>query len=247
MCKILSVLLIIFSSVLNAGALTVVPFVHSFDPEDKNEKTFQYYVENKTDNFLAFEISVFRRKLDRKGNDILERDTESFLVRPSQIIIPPRSYRNVKVKWKGNKEFEKNPGKEQAFRVVMTQFPVNLSRKKEKEQQASIQVVYVIKTSLYATPKTAKSDLKIVSKEGNVIVLKNEGNRRAELRRSNLMIDNEKITDLVESSDVDTVVMAGDIREYTKKKKTKLMKRTADRNIHQSAKKRKLMKGSADK
>ena len=69
MCKILSVLLVIFSTVLNAEALTVVPFVHSFDPEDKNEKTFQYYVENKTDDFLAFEISVFRRKLDKNGKD----------------------------------------------------------------------------------------------------------------------------------------------------------------------------------
>ena len=107
MYKILSILAFIFLATLNAEALTVVPFVHSFDPEDKNEKTFQYYVENKTDDFLAFEISVFRRKMDKKGNDILEKDTESFMLRPSQIIIPPRSYRNVKVKWKGNDEFKK--------------------------------------------------------------------------------------------------------------------------------------------
>ena len=219
MCKILSVLLVIFSTVLNAEALTVVPFVHSFDPEDKNEKTFQYYVENKTDDFLAFEISVFRRKLDKNGKDILEKDTESFLLRPSQIIIPPRSYRNVKVKWKGNEEFKKNPNKEQAFRVVMSQFPVNLNKKKEKNQQAAIQVVYEIKASLYATPKTAKPDLKVVSENTKAIVLRNDGNKRAELRRSNLVIHDKKITDLIKPDDVDTVIMANSIRIYEKKVK----------------------------
>lgn len=217
MYKILSILAFIFLATLNAEALTVVPFVHSFDPEDKNEKTFQYYVENKTDDFLAFEISVFRRKMDKKGNDILEKDTESFMLRPSQIIIPPRSYRNVKVKWKGNDEFKKNPEKEQAFRVVMSQFPVNLKKKKEKHQQASIQVVYEIKASLYATPKTAKPDLKIVSEDAKIIVLRNDGNRRAELKKSNLMIRDKKITDLVKPDDVNTVIMANSTRIYKKR------------------------------
>lgn len=217
MYKILSILAFIFLATLNAEALTVVPFVHSFDPEDKNEKTFQYYVENKTDDFLAFEISVFRRKMDKKGNDILEKDTESFMLRPSQIIIPPRSYRNVKVKWKGNDEFKKNPEKEQAFRVVMSQFPVNLKKKEEKHQQASIQVVYEIKASLYATPKTAKPDLKIVSEDAKIIVLRNDGNRRAELKKSNLVIRDKKITDLVKPDDVNTVIMANSTRIYKKR------------------------------
>lgn len=217
MYKILSILAVIFLAMLNAEALTVVPFVHSFDPEDKNEKTFQYYVENKTDDFLAFEISIFRRSLDKKGNDILEKDTESFMLRPSQIIIPPRSYRNVKVKWKGNDEFKKNPEKEQAFRVVMSQFPVNLKKKKEKCQQASIQVVYEIKASLYATPKTAKPDLKIVSEDAKIIVLRNDGNRRAELKKSNLVIRDKKITELVKPDDVNTVIMANSTRIYKKR------------------------------
>ena len=216
MCKILLIFAIMFSTVLNTGALTVVPFVHSFDPQNNNEKSFQYYVENKTDDFLAFEISVFRRKLDKKGKDILERDTNSFLVRPSQIIIPPHTYRNIKVKWKGNDEFAKNPNKEQAFRVVMSQFPIDLNKKREKNQ-AAIQVVYEIKASLYATPKDAKPDLKIVSENANVIVLKNDGNRRAELKKSDLVIRDKKITELIKPDEVDTVIMAKSIREYRKK------------------------------
>jgi P pilus assembly chaperone PapD len=216
MCKILLIFTTIITTFFNIEALTVVPFVHSFDPKDDNEKTFQYYVGNKTGDFLAFEISVFRRKLDKRGNDILVRDKKSFMLMPSQIIIPPHSQRSIKVKWRGNEEFKQNPQKEQAFRVVMTQFPVNLNKKKEKKQ-ASIQVIYEIKASLYATPKDAKPDLKLAYENAKIIALKNDGNRRAELKRSNLIIHDKKITDLVKPDEIETVVMPGTIREYTKK------------------------------
>lgn len=216
MCKILLILIYVFSINFNVEALSVVPFVHSFDPKNNNEKTFQYYIENKTNDFLAFEIKVFRRKLDKKGNDILEKDEKSFMLRPSQVIIPPHTYRNVKVKWRGNEEFKKNPEKEQAFRVVMSQFPINLNKKKEKNQ-SSIQVLYEIKASLYATPKSAQPDLKLVSENANVIVLRNDGNKRAELKKSNLVIHDKKITDLIKPDDVSTVVLARSTREYKKK------------------------------
>lgn len=201
---------------MNTDALTVVPFVHSFDPKNKNENTFQYYVENKTSDFLAFEITVFRRKLDKNGNDVLKKDTESFLLMPSQIIIPPNAYRNVKVRWRGNEEFRNNPDKEQAFRVIMSQFPINLNKKKGKNQ-AAIQIVYEIKASLYATPNNARPNLKIVSENAKTIVLKNNGNRRAELKKSDLMIRGKKISDVVSPNEVDTVIMADSTRIYSKK------------------------------
>ncbi len=214
MCKILAMVVLVFTTVLNIDALTVVPFVHSFDPKDAKEKTFQYYIENKTEDFLAFEVKVFRRKLDKQGMDILEKDEKSFMLFPSRVIIPPHVSRNVKVKWRGNEEFRKNPNKEQAFRVVMSQFPVNLNKKKKK--QAAIQVVYEIKCSLYATPKNAKPDLKIENENEKIIVFRNDGTKRAILRESNLIVQDKKIADKISPNDLDTVVMPGDIRQYTK-------------------------------
>ena len=225
MCKILAILVLVFSTILNGDALTVVPFVHSFDPKDANEKTFQYYIENKTSDFLAFEVTIFRRKLDKQGRDILEKDKKSFMLMPSQIIIPPHACRNVKVKWRGNEEFRKNPHKEQAFRVVMSQFPVNLNKKKKKKQ-ASIQVVYEIKCSLYATPKNSKPDLKIAYENSKIIAFKNDGTKRAVLKESDLIIQDTKIAEKIDTNDLNTIVMPGDIREY--KKKTPV-KRSADR------------------
>lgn len=216
MCKILSILVLVFSTIFSADALTVVPFVHSFDPKDNNEKTFQYYVENKTGDFLAFEVTVYRRKQDKQGQDILKKDKKSFMLMPSQIIIPPRSARNVKVKWLGNAEFKKNPHQEQAFRVVMSQFPVNLNKKKEKKR-AAIQVIYEIKCSLYATPKNAKPDLKIAYENAKIIAFKNDGNKRAVLKKADLIIQDKAIANMLDPNDLDTVVMPGDVREYVKK------------------------------
>ena len=215
MCKILAALVLVFSTILDANSLSVVPFIHSFDPKDSKEKTFQYYIENKTADFLAFEISVFRRNLDKQGRDILVKDKKSFMLMPSQIIIPPNSCRNVKVKWRGNEEFRKNPTKEQAFRVVMSQFPVDLNKKKEKKQ-AAIQVVYEIKCSLYATPKNARPDLKVAYENAKVIAFKNDGNKRAVLKESNLIIQDKRLSNKINPTDLDTVVMPGDVREYVK-------------------------------
>lgn len=229
MYKILSIFTIIIVMFFNTCALTIVPFVHSFDPKDNNKKTFQYCIENKTEDSLAFEITVFRRKLDKKGHDILEKDKDSFKLIPSQIIIPPHKQQSIKVKWKGNDEFYKNPNKEQAFRVVMSQFPVNLNKKKDK-RQASIQVVYEIRCSLYATPKDAKPDLKVAYENAKIIALKNDGNRRAELRKSTLVIRNKKVTDLVKPEEIETVIMPGDIREYNKREiSTVQAKKSAER------------------
>lgn len=214
MYKILIALLVFFS--FKVSSLSVVPFVHSFDPQDRNESTFQYYIENKTDDYLAFELKVFRRSLDKSGNDILTRDKETFDLMPSQIIIPPNKTRNIKVKWKGNDEYIKNPNLEQAFRVVMTQFPVHLKEKVEKSK-TKVEIVYEIKTSLYATPKGARSNVKIVSENSKVIVLKNEGTRRAELSNLDFKIGNKKISELLRAEDVGTVIMPNGVRMYNKK------------------------------
>ena len=146
------------------------------------------------------------------------------MLMPSQIIIPPHSCRNVKVKWRGNDEFKQNPNKEQAFRVVMSQFPVDLSKKKKKDQ-AAIQVVYEIKCSLYATPKGAKPDLKVAYENAKVIAFKNDGTKRAVLKKADLIVQDKKIVDKISPNDLDTVIMPGDVREYNKVQ----AKRTSDR------------------
>lgn len=212
MRRVLAVLVGLWS--FDASALKVVPFVHSFNPQDRNETSFQYYIENGTNDYMAFEISIFKRKLNRNGQDILEKDDESFTIYPRQIIIPPHSHRGVKVQWKGNKEFTANPNLEQAFRVRMEQFPINKDQKKAPRKTANIQVTYEIKASLYATPKDAKEHLIIVKSDSKTIVIKNDGNKRGELITSDLKMDGTKIVDLISQDESHSVVMPHSERVY---------------------------------
>lgn len=216
MCKILVTLLSLL--LFEVSALKVVPFVHSFDPQDRNESSFQYYIENGTNDYMAFEISILKRKLDRNGQDILTRDDESFTIYPRQIIIPPHSHRSVKVQWKGNKEFTANPNLEQAFRVRMEQFPINKDQKKAPRKTANIQVTYEIKASLYATPKDAKEHLTIVKSDSKTIVIKNDGNKRGEPISSDLRMDGTKIVDLISQDESHSVVMPHSERVYHRRK-----------------------------
>ena len=216
MRRILAVLVGLWS--LDVSALKVVPFVHSFNPEDRNESSFQYYIENSTDDYMAFEISIFKRRLDRNGQDILEKDDESFTIYPRQIIIPPHSHRSVKVQWKGNKEFTANPNLEQAFRVRMEQFPINKDQKKAPRKTANIQVTYEIKASLYATPKDAKEHLTIVKSDSKTIVIRNSGTKRGEPITSNLNVNGTKIVDLISQDESHSVVMPHSERVYHRRK-----------------------------
>ena len=214
MRNLLLMLLFLSSVCLDISALQIVPFIHSFDPDDKNENTFQYYIENKTDGYMAFELSVFRRYQDKNGKDILKKDTKSFRLMPSQIIIPPNSQRSVKVKWIGNKDYKGNPNIEQAFRVSMTQFPINLNKKRTRIKGASLEVVYEIKTSLYASPKNAKPDLRVAEQNSHTIALRNDGSKRAEVQYCDLSINGKKITSLIRSDEINTVVMPGNTRIF---------------------------------
>lgn len=216
MYRFLLIIVVFLCIHLNVLALRVVPFIHSFDPENRNENTFQYYIENKTEGYMAFELSVYRRYQNKNGEDTLKKDTESFRLSPSQIIIPPHTQRSVKVKWIGNKEFKENPNMEQAFRVSMTQFPINLGQKRSRNKGANLEITYEIKTSLYATPKNAKADLKIADRSANTIVLRNDGNKRAEIQYCDLTVDGKKVTSLIRADEVNSVVMPGIARIFHK-------------------------------
>ena len=216
----------------DVSALKVVPFVYSFNPEDRNQYSFQYYIENKTDDYMAFEISIFRRKVDRNGDDILEKDEHSFRINPKQVIIPPHMQCSIRMCWNGNAEFFTNPGVEQAYRVCMNQFPIPASKESQKvsRRNANIKVTYQIKASLYATPGKAKENLKVMKADSNTIIIKNNGTKRGELRYSNLTLNGRKVVDLIDPNEIHSVVMPNSERIYHIKKTS----RKTQKNNHKS-------------
>lgn len=149
----------------NLFSIQISPFIYSFDPtndaEDKSvekKNEFTYSITNRMDETIAFEVTVFRRYVDRNGNERLEKDDDSFTVFPSQLIIAPHKMRVVKLRWLGNEELKKNPHKEQAFRVQIKQFHINLNPFQKKKRGSSVEFNIQVMTSLYMTPGLSKAN-----------------------------------------------------------------------------------------
>jgi fimbrial chaperone protein len=214
MYKILIFLNVLCSFLLELHALEVVPFIHSFAPV-KGEDTIVYYVTNKLDECVAFEVSVFSRAQDENSADILEKDEDSFAVYPSQIIIPPHGRQSVKVKWLGNEKFKKNKAIEQAFRVRFEQFHVDTEQKRRsKKLGATIVISFRIFTSLYMTPESAKEKIEIISNNGAVIEIKNTGTKRISIDKASIMVGDKNLKDILAENDKKAVLLPGAKRKF---------------------------------
>ncbi|MBR1734764.1 MAG: hypothetical protein IJ730_04875 [Alphaproteobacteria bacterium] len=237
MFKILSVFVFIYFSMLESFCLNIIPFIHSFDPDDRGDQTIQYYIGNETDDFMAFMLSIHRRKQNIDGSDDLKKDEDSFIVAPSQIIIPPHTKRIVKVKWIGNKEYKDNPRIEQAYRLCIDQFPIEgqlkkvknaknneqvilkmpKKEKKKKREIAQIKISYKVWTSLYAAPKDSRSDMVVVSSDSKSITIKNNGTRHGELKEiEKTVCEGMSLDQWLVNDDFEKVILAGSVRKFTK-------------------------------
>lgn len=219
--------------------VSVIPFIHSFDSDEKEEQTTQYYIGNDSDEFMAFMLTIHRRHQKIDGSDILEKDENSFVVMPSQIIIPPHTQRTVKVRWMGNKEYRDNPKIEQAYRLCIDQFPIKMKlekvtkkekngddkeqlvlkmpKEKKKKGMAQIQVSYKIWTSLYAAPKESASDMVVEKTDAQSITIRNKGTRHGELKEiRTVMCDGKPLEAWFDTADLEKVVLAGTSRRFIK-------------------------------
>ena len=173
--KVFLALSAIILGVNAATAVRVSPFVYEFDPtndqqneENKDvskEKEFTYSITNKMNCTIAFDVAVYKRCTDKNGKETLIKDEDSFLVFPSQLIIKPQEERSVKLRWVGNKEFKKNPHKEQAFRVVIKQYKINLNPFKKQKRESTVEFTYQINASLYMTPGKSRSNVVVIKTE----------------------------------------------------------------------------------
>lgn len=209
-----------FILVCNIFGLEVRPFVHSYDPIEEGD-AFQLYIKNKTNDMIAFEAFIQSRSQDKNGNDILARDDDSFLVFPAQIIIPPNSTRIVKIKWLGNNSFKINKNLEQAFRIRLDQYPVNLQTKKllsdvAGKSTSSVEMRLSIGTSLYITPKNSSAQFKVINSSPTTITVQNIGTRRSSIAeyKEKIMVNGQDLKELIKKEDAEAIILAGATRVF---------------------------------
>lgn len=180
---IMKFLFLIFSLFLatKAYGIQMLPMEAEIVPGEGNMAEFT--LKNDSVQPVAMKISVFERRPDSFGNEKYDRNASHLfeIVKPNLILMGKddprgRNSRKVRVYYKG----KKNITKEQSYRVIVEQLPVDLDRKNRPKNKVRFLAKFV--ASLYITPRNAKPNLiiKNVQKTGSIVgfSITNTGNRR---------------------------------------------------------------------
>lgn len=151
---------------------------NEFSPKGRNSRKTLVLINNSR-KVEAVEIYAFKRAYDETGQEINEEVNNSFLIYPSQLILQPGSESVVTVVWVGETRLEK----EEAFRIVLSQVPIDVSTPTEKEDgyYGKITVLTQFFKSAYVVPKGAAPKVGIVSVRPREI----EGTYRCEVMLEN--------------------------------------------------------------
>jgi hypothetical protein len=193
----------------------VNPFSHSFVPSESGN-VVQYTVTNGFAHPVAFEVRVYKRKQDKKGNDVLEPvDPKKIVIMPRHLILGPYAKRNFKLKYKG-----RDPLIEESYRVMITHHDINFDKEEEKKV-SGIKFKLQAGASLHVTPAGAKPVIEVVSVisssvSGKLVFsinVRNRGNKRAKIKelRNPVKIfgDTYELCDVLKKEDKEGVILAG--------------------------------------
>lgn len=168
----LSAFLWFFSS--TSSALELKPLHASLTPSGAgSEHVFR--VTNGSDRAIPVVFKVTTRKQRPDGTEGQSPADASFMVFPPQAVIPANKTQKVRVQWLG----EQNPNKELAYRLVVEQVPVKLS----KEDKTGVQMVMTLIGSIYIEPEGVQHNIAVsnLQRSGNKLTftVSNNGTKHA--------------------------------------------------------------------
>lgn len=162
---------------------TLSPMSQSINLDEK-QKQAQFFVENDSDEPMPILINVYKRIQKVDGKEEMP-ETSDLQVFPPQLIIPPKQKRAIRVSWKGSAIT-----KEQSYRLVAEQLPLDVSKTKKKASGIKMLLKYI--AALYVDPGDTKAQLKVKAINNNgkdlLITVENEGNHHAPLINPTLIL-----------------------------------------------------------
>lgn len=162
---------------------------------DKSEKAKIFRISNDSDEKIAVQVTLAKRIMDEAGKETTP-EVEDFLVFPSQIILPPKSKRSVKVQW-----LNKFPVKgEHAYRIIAEQLPIELSKEKQKNQKGNLKILlkyvgalYVSNTSFSPKINVESSKVVAIAKKNMLeLLIHNQGNAHQVLKDVTIVVKQGK-------------------------------------------------------
>jgi len=116
---------------------------------------------NDSDNMIAIEATARVRSFSQNGEENFDKEAESLIIVPSQMIIPPGGEQVLNIRWIAPKDIPT----EQAFRLLIEYVSISedqLQGKQSEEQKAGININYRIAKSFYVTPKNTKANVTLL-------------------------------------------------------------------------------------
>ncbi len=179
--RLLIVTAILVSAALPAHAYRVEPMSLELESAGRGAQG-SFRVINDGTEPVAIEIRLAARSLAEDGTETLSPVGDQFILFPAQMILRPGQSQAVRVQWKA----DANISREQNFRIITEQLPVNLQREREGGAQIGITLRY--QGTLYVRPARAKPAVAVESARVEpapgggsqlALVLANNGTRHA--------------------------------------------------------------------
>ena len=142
--KIVFSSLLLVSSFPEISAFELSPAVTTLEPAGI-KATQVYLLTNSNKEPAAIQFNVTTRQQRSNGSEIRNSANDLFKIHPAQVVIPAGGTQKIRLKWLGKKKVTR----EQAYRFIAQQLPINLSKKKG----ANMNLVMKFEASLYVKPK----------------------------------------------------------------------------------------------
>jgi fimbrial chaperone protein len=197
---------------LAAYAVTLTPIEMDFTPSGRGS-TQIFRLENTTAEPAAVEISMKSRTMTLSGEDELVDADEQFNVFPSQVVLQPGQVQSVRVQYTGPAGLDK----EQAFRLIAEQLPVDVGQAPANGGRMRLLVKYV--ASVYVMPPNLKAILavqktQVIDGKWLAITVQNQGKTRRILKDLTVDIGSVTLSGEALKGMAGENILAGATREF---------------------------------
>jgi fimbrial chaperone protein len=166
----------------------VEPISQTFNLAQRNTQNV-FKIINSANKPTAVQVRITTRKQNLDGSEQRQDADDQFLIYPPQLIIPPQVTQKVKVQWLGELDLKQ----EQAYRLIVEQVPVKLS----KEEKTGVKLILTIEGTIYVVNSDNwHSDIQVEkvqaekTKEGNklALTLSNRGKAHSILHKLEVIV-----------------------------------------------------------
>ncbi len=155
----MSMLAVLFFSFSVSANFEFSPIEAKIQTEGQNS-SLMAKIKNNSDKEIPVVIKVLERGLAEDGKE-LRTATTDLQVFPQQFILPAKTERMIKILWKGAKELEH----EKAFRVLVENAPVDLTKEQVGKASIKVQINYAAMIYVHSKAGVPNVSVSAVSKD----------------------------------------------------------------------------------